>query len=173
MIDQVNPNEWLILKPSAGVIQSGIVQLPKPFFITGTKIATNKEWTLKDNNLTKKTPLIWLLGSIISERFGKESTIDFIADLRLFFLDETNIVNYYTSDHILNVVYPMEQLVAEFLNTIKKDRNFGTIESWEIIDFARFGVESEQGMIKNILDANLSGVELRLKLKKYKENCKC
>jgi len=136
-------------------------------------MATNKEWTLAEKNLTKKTPLIWLLGSITSERFGRESTIQFEADLRLFFLDETDIVNYYTSNHISNVVYPMEQLVDEFLETIKRDRNFGTIESWEIIDFARFGVENEQGMIKNILDANLSGVELRLTLKKYKENCNC
>jgi len=173
IIDQVNPNEWLILKPTIIPVQSGIVQLPKPFFITGTKMATNKEWTLAEKNLTKKTPLIWLLGSITSERFGRESTIQFEADLRLFFLDETDIVNYYTSNHISNVVYPMEQLVDEFLETIKRDRNFGTIESWEIIDFARFGVENEQGMIKNILDANLSGVELRLTLKKYKENCNC
>jgi hypothetical protein len=28
-------------------------------------------------------------------------------------------------------------------------------------------------MFKNILDANLSGVELRIGLEKYKENCKC
>ena len=93
--------------------------------------------------------------------------------MRIFFLDETDIVNYYTADHITNVVYPMEQLVKEFIDTINRNRQFKTIESWEIIEFSRFGVEQENGMFQNILDANLSGVELRITLTKYKENCKC
>jgi hypothetical protein len=39
--------------------------------------------------------------------------------------------------------------------------------------FSRFGVEQENGMFQNILDANLSGVELNLSLTKFKANCKC
>jgi hypothetical protein len=151
----------------------GLITLNAPLFIHGTKKATNLEWTKISNNVTFKTPIIWLLGSLNFKQFGRESTIDIESALRIFFLDETDIVNYYTADHITNVVYPMEQLVKEFIDTINRDRKFKTVESWEIIEFSRFGVEQENGMFQNILDANLSGVELRITLTKYKENCKC
>jgi hypothetical protein len=152
---------------------NGLIKLNAPLFIHGTKKATNLEWTKISNNVTFKTPIIWLLGSLNFKQFGRESTIDIESALRIFFLDETDIVNYYTADHISNVVYPMEQLVKEFIDTINRDRKFKTVESWEIIEFSRFGVEQENGMFQNILDANLSGVELRITLTKYKENCKC
>jgi hypothetical protein len=149
------------------------ISLPEPFFIHGTKKATNREWTILSNNVSSKTPIIWLLGSLNYKQFGRESTIDIESSLRIFFLDETDVTNYYTADHVTQVVYPMEQLAMEFIETINKNRNFKTIEDWEIIEFTRFGVEQENGMFQNILDANLSGVELRITLTKYKENCKC
>jgi hypothetical protein len=39
-------------------------------------------------------------------------------------------------------------------------------------DYSRFGVETDAGMIKNILDADLSGVELNFTLTAYKGTCK-
>ena len=95
----------------------GLITLNQPLFIHGTKKATNLEWTKISNNVTFKTPIIWLLGSLNFKQFGRESTLDIESGLRIFFLDETDIVNYYTADHITNVVYPMEQLVKEFIDT--------------------------------------------------------
>jgi hypothetical protein len=106
-------------------------------------------------------------------RFGRESVIEFESDLRLFFLDETNVTQYLNSAHRENVVEPMERLLNEFLNVVNSDREYKTVEDYEVITFSRFGVENEQGMFKNVLDANLSGVELRVTLSKYKEKCKC
>lgn len=59
------------------------------------------------------------------------------------------------------------------MQVIEDDRQFETVEEFELITFSRFGVETDRGMFENILDANLSGVELRLDLKKYKQNCRC
>tara|TARA_R110000868_G_C10793905_1_gene756547 strand:- start:3 stop:680 length:678 start_codon:yes stop_codon:yes gene_type:complete len=173
IIDEVNPNEWIKVSQVPPPTFEGEALLPVPFYIHGTKKATNREWTLSSDNLLNKTPIIWLLGTLNYKQFGRESTKDFESSLRIFFLDETDVVNYYTADHETNVVYPMEQLAMEFIETINKDRNYKTIEDWEIIEFTRFGVEQENGMFQNILDANLSGVELRITLTKYKENCKC
>jgi len=147
--------------------------LPNPFYLSGTKIAANNEWSKVTNSLMAKTPVIWLLELIRFKSFGRESTKDFETDLRMFFLDETNVTQFYTSDHRSNVVMPMTQLVGEFMEAVKKSRSFQTIDQFEIVTFSRFGVEQEQGVFKNILDANLSGVELRLTLTKYKQNCKC
>jgi hypothetical protein len=70
-------------------------------------------------------------------------------------------------------VGPMTQLVGEFIDTVAGLRQYQTVDQYEIITFSRFGVEQDQGVFKHILDANLSGVELRLSLTKYKQNCKC
>jgi hypothetical protein len=172
LVESLEEDEWLVGQHDTQVLD-GTIYLPQPIFIHGTKKATNREWTILNKNVTSKTPIIWLLGSLNYKQFGRESTIDIESSLRIFFLDETDVTNYYTADHVTQVVYPMEQLAMEFINTINKNRNFKTIEDWEIIEFTRFGVEQENGMFQNILDANLSGVELRITLTKYKENCKC
>ena len=151
----------------------GVISLPAPFYITGTKIATNREWSISTNKLTEKTPLAWLLEIIRVTKRGRESAIDFESELRMFFLDETDILNYYTADHREQVVLPMEKLAKEFMRAIEKNRAFESVVEYQLITFSRFGVETAQGMFENILDANLSGVELRVNLVKYKVNCKC
>lgn len=150
-----------------------VIYLPDPFWITGTKLATNTEWSKAEKNLMKKTPLAWLLEVIRLRKYGRDSVIEFESDLRMFFLDETNVTQYYTADHRANVVYPMERLALEFIKQIEENKNFQTIDNYDIITFSRFGVERENGMFQNVLDANLSGVELRITLTKFKENCKC
>jgi len=150
-----------------------ILYLPTPFWITGTKLATNAEWSKAEKSLMKKTPLAWLLEVIRLRKYGRDSVIEFESDLRMFFLDETNATQYYTSDHRENVVFPMERLALEFIKQIENNRNFQTIDQYDIVTFSRFGVERENGMFQNVLDANLSGVELRITLTKFKENCKC
>lgn len=174
LITDIEPNEWIIATPVNHTNDlNGIVYLTQPYWITGTKLAANMEWTKTNQIVMSKTPLIWLVELIRYRKFGRESTIDFESDLRMFFLDETNVAQYYTADHRENVVIPMEHLVNEFIGVIKNNKSFETIENYEIITFSRFGVEQQNGVFKNILDANLSGVELRINLRKYKQNCKC
>ena len=141
--------------------------------MSGTKIATNNEWTKSTNNLTTKTPLVWLLEVLRIRKYGRGDSRDFECDVRMFFLDETDIRNYYTKDHRENVVYPMQNLAMEFIEIVQKNRQYETLDEWEFITFSRFGVEKDNGMFQNVLDANLSGVELRVRLVKYKVNCKC
>ena len=174
LITDIEPNEWIIAEHVGGANDlDGLIYLPEPYWITGTKLAANMEWTKGNASVLNKTPLIWLVELIRYRKYGRESTVNFESDLRLFFLDETNVTQFYTADHRDNVVYPMEQLVNEFIEVIKANKSFETIENYEVITFSRFGVEQQNGMFKNILDANLSGVELRINLRKYKQNCKC
>jgi hypothetical protein len=172
----VESDEWVTWEP---VQQNntndleGVITLPAPFWITGTMLAANREWTIASNNLLSKLPLVWLLEVIRMTKYGRESTYDFDADVRLFFLDETNAVQFYTADHRANVMYPMEKLSGEFIRCINDNKSFKTLEDYELITFSRFGTEQREGIFQNILDANLSGVELRVRLTKYKANCKC
>ena len=151
----------------------GVFELTAPFFITGTRLAANNEWTIANNNLKFKTPIIWLLETTRERIFGREQTLERASDLRLFMLDETNVKDYFTKDHRVQVVQPMTQLANSLIEVINAKANFEDVEEFQLITFSRFGVEQETGFIKNILDANLSGVELQFTLQKYKENCKC
>lgn len=174
-ITGVNYNESMTANNLSGVapFESGEYMLPEPFFISGTKLAANNEWTIAADDLTQKTPIIWLLEVIRERRYGRGDTRLLSTDLRVFFLDETNVRDFYTADHRREVVYPMTELAEAFLDVVRSDQNFETFEDYELITFSRFGVEQENGMFENILDANLSGVELRFSLTKFKQNCKC
>jgi len=169
VIEEVETDEWLTILDQTGL--SGTFYIQTPYFLGGTRIAANREWTISTPKLASKTPIIWLLHDIDYKVFGRSNTKEWESALRIFFLDETNVVNYYTKDHTQNVVQPMTKLAEEFIEIIEQDRSFETLEEYEIKNFTRFGTEDAGGSFQNILDANLSGVELRLTLSKYKGNC--
>lgn len=174
-IIEISYDVYIIAEPILGGLEvlNGLCYLSNPFFITGTKRATNMEWTLADSNLENKLPLIWLLEVISETGYGKGSSLEKDIDTRLFFLDETDPSQYYTQDHREQVVIPMQKLMLEFLKAVDNDRMYKSVENYRYKTFSRFGVEQETGVIENVLDANLSGVALELTLTRFKENCKC
>lgn len=140
------------------------------FFQTGTRLAANQEWTMADSNLQNKLPLVWLLETINERFYGIQSPLERESELRIFFLNETDITQFYTEDHRNNVVQPMTNLAQSFVNVVNNTPSFKKVDQWQIRTFSRFGVETQQGVVKNILDANLSGVELQITLPVYKTN---
>lgn len=168
--------EWISAEPTQvgqPQFEPGTYYLPTPFYITGTKWATNREWTIADNDLGKKTPIIWLIETITERIMGRENSIEREMDLRLFFLDETNVTDFYTEDHRREVTIPMQNLAESFVESVRQNPIYDNLDPYTIKTFSRFGVETDQGVFQNVLDANLSGVELNITLKKFKENCKC
>ena len=159
-------------------IVEGIAQQivwPKPvYYLSGTRLAANSEWTKGPANITEKLPLIWLLENLNERFYGREASLERSSDLRIFFLEETNVRQFYTKDHRGQVVGPMQELAVEFMRIITQTTRFKQPENFQIKTYSRFGVEDNtrenRGVIKNVLDANLSGVELQLTLDIYKEN---
>jgi hypothetical protein len=174
LVTELVTDSYLVATPLIGETNlSGTIYLPDLFFITGTKRATNTEWTIADANLSNKLPLVWLLEVISETGFGKNSAVEKEMDLRLFFLDETDPSQYYTADHREQVVKPMQKLMLEFIKVVEIERTYKPIENYRFKTFSRFGVENDKGMLQNILDANLSGVSLEVTLSRYKQKCKC
>jgi len=153
-------------------IKSDIL-IPKPTAMFGTRTATNNEWNLKTFNLMDKTPIIWCLELVNETHYGFEASLERDIELKVFFLDETDILNYVTKDHRQQVVKPMLYLAHAFKEVIDKNALFKRIAQFNVLGFSRFGTESVTGMIENILDANLSGTSVQFNLSKYKEGCKC
>lgn len=177
IIDDVENDEWIIATQvvvSDPVINlDGVCELQTPFFITGTKLATNREWTIADINLENKLPLIWMLEIINETGYGNGYSIEREINTNLFFLDETDASQYYTVDHRKQVVVPMSNLMNEFIKTVSKMPSWQTIDQYTYKTFSRFGVEQDTGVVENILDANLSGLSLNVNLIKFRANCKC
>lgn len=120
-----------------------------------------------------KTPIVWLLEMVRYKAYGRENTKEWESELRLFILDETDVTNFYVEDHRINVVLPMEKLANEVIESVNNNKTFQRVDEYDVYSFSRFGVEKDNGVFQNILDANLSGIELRFTLVKYKGNCKC
>ena len=95
-VTEIVYDEYLIAEPISGgaEVLDGTCYLSNPFFITGTKKATNMEWTLADSNLNNKLPLVWLLEIISETGYGRGSLIEKDIETRLFFLDETDPSQY-------------------------------------------------------------------------------
>ncbi|QDP50831.1 MAG: hypothetical protein Unbinned2903contig1001_21 [Prokaryotic dsDNA virus sp.] len=172
-IEYDNWVEWQQISGTSIVPLSGEISIPTPIKLSGTKIAANNEWRVSNLNVGAKTPLVWLLKILSKNEYGREDTRLFSSDLKVFFLDETDVTSFGSAEHTKQVVYPMERLCEYFLKSIKSNRKYKTIDEYQKFYFDRFGVESENGVVQNIIDANLSGVQLQLSLTKYKPNCKC
>jgi len=170
LIDQFEPGESLTVTQQNQPLTplEGVTFLNSPYFQTGTKLAANMEWTKSKNLVIEKTPLIWLFEIIDEGKKGRGDSREFETNFRIFFLDETDPAQYLTEDNRREIVEPMANLAESFLDVIRADRTFKRLDDYNIKSFSRFGVETEQGVVQNILDANLSGVELRFTLTKYK-----
>ena len=174
VVTDIQRDEWIVAVPVGHLNDlDGLFFIKSPFYITGTKLATNREWTIADNDLTAKLPLIWMLELISETIFGRGSSYERTINVELFFLDETDPSQYFTIDHRENVVEPMERLLVEFIETINRKREFENVEEYRIKTFSRFGTENDKGVLQNVLDANLSGLKLEFTLSKFKENCIC
>ena len=93
--------------------------------------------------------------------------------MKILFLDETNILDFTIEQHRQQVVQPMIKLQEEFVKVIDKNAIYKRLKDFNRDTFSRFGKETENGVIKNILDANLSGVIIDISVPKFKDMCKC
>lgn len=147
--------------------------LTPPFAIVGTPMATNIEWTNYSRNLATKTPLIWLLENHTEKVYGAEASLERDINMKVLFLDETDILKYTIEQHRQQVVQPMIKLQEEFIKVIDENTIYKRLKDFNRDTFSRFGKETENGVIKNILDANLSGIIIDISVPKFKDMCKC
>lgn len=156
------------------IVAKNTLTLISPKFLFGTHTSANNELTIKRQKTNDVLPLIWLVENIGEVEYGKQSTIERDSSLRLFFLDDIDPSNGLNEDFRKNVVSPMLNLKDEFLRVVNANPIFKEYSSVDIRTITRFGNEKEKGVFENILNDNLSGVELRITLNIYKKNkCNC
>lgn len=149
----------------------GVAYLELPTYKYGTPKATNKEW--KPNELGV-TPCIWLVEPVEEQPFGRESSIERESDLRLLFLDSRDAVNWLNKDIHEQRSRSLYALQEEFVNTIERNSIFKRFSNYSLRNLTKLGTESAQGFEKNIINSDLTALDLRLTLPIYKgSKCNC
>ena len=165
------------------VFPNGVISIAKrtvftikePKFLFGTRINANNEYRLRGKDNRTKLPLCWLVESINETEYNVKSSKERDVTLRIYLLDDNNPTQYLTEDYRLNVVSPMLALKDEVKRVIENNVLFELPTSYSVRTITRFGNENESGSFENIIEDNLSGVELSVTLPIYKsgKNCNC
>jgi len=150
------------------------VYLKAPIFLYGTPLEVNSEWGLLTKIEKDKIPFIWLILPANEVPFGRESSIEREAELRLIFSDNRLVTSWKIKDIHNFRVQSLLNMVEEFKKVIVQNPIFKTVTDYRQKVLDKLGTESEKGFINNIIDANLTSVDLRLTLPIYKGmNCIC
>ena len=159
----------------APIAPVGPLTLELPTFFIGTPLRTNNEWRDFSSNEMNKTPFIWMLEPTSEEIQGFKSSIERVSDIHLVVLDSNNSQQWQTGDVHDNRLQAIYNLVEEIRKAIALNVAYfdNSAETVKIKNFTRFGSESAQGFDANIIDADLTGVEMRFTLSVIKQACKC
>lgn len=149
-------------------------RLYNPFYFYGTPMQVNSEWGSVTKVEVDKIPFIWLIEPLNENPFGRESALERTSEIRLLFVDGRFVTNWKVKDIHEFRIQSLLNMVEQFENAVNENRIFQKVTDYRIKTLTKLGSESEQGFLKNILDANLTAVELRFTLPIYKGyNCKC
>jgi hypothetical protein len=130
--------------------------------VHGTHRVADQEWLKSVNHDVRLgIPLIWLVETIPGERYPKDHAQDFDALPRMFFLDETNPREALNPEQRQQGVKPMLSLVTAFYEALDDSYELSRTKGSFERTISRFGTEDKEGVIENILSANLGGVEIR------------
>lgn len=177
-VDKFEQDDWLELTPisPAPAFNDTVIFAPEVKFLHGTPTSVNNEYLAMESRQLKKTPFVWLLETYTEDSLELDSSIEAAYNARFFFME--GAVDEQSNDKIhTNAIKPMKALTEGFLDVIRGDFKFKTLSDIARTPRPRFGVEVlNRGSDRKILDAGLSGYDMRLKLEVYdvtlcKNNC--
>lgn len=144
-----------------------------PYYFKGTPMAVNMEWKKFSSYEGVKLPLIWLLQPT-NEVFRERNTVERVSDIKFFLLCGADFTNDFTDDFRRKNVQPLFELAKCITESVNRNSMyFNKLVDHRTRDFSKFGTEEKTGIVKSIIDSNLSGVELTFSLEVLKKNCKC
>ena len=143
------------------------MNIDAPFFIHGTPKNASNEFTKVDEDI--KYPFVYLYEIYAEEvKTDRTNPTAYSANLRLFFLDETNPEDYLTQDQYSEVIRPVRSLVELFLDPITSGESVQFVEQtsdFTMIPWVNFGkFQDARGNEKYIFKDKISGYELKINL---------
>ena len=157
-----------------GFFDSESASLYFPHYFYGTPMQVNSEWGAVTKIEVNKIPFIWLIEPLNENTFGRDNSLERTSEIRLLFVDGRFVTNWKVKDIHEFRIQSLLNMVEQFKESVNANRIFQRVTDYRVKTLTKLGSESEQGFLKNILDANLTAVELRFTLPIYKGyDCKC
>lgn len=149
---------------------SATYSLLDPFFLSGTRYATNREWTNASDREEDKLPLIWFhFNPFPTEVYERNTANAFVSEwtnINVFFLDNYDSLNWITKDNIENKIEPLRALAWAFIESAESQRcGYRVSDKVTYKHYPVFGSENANGIDKKILNADLSAVHINFNLK--------
>jgi len=150
------------------------VNIERPLYFHGTPVVMNQEWKAKDHLEFNKVPGIWLLEPVEEQAQDTQSAVERRSELRVLFFDSRDGVNWTNGDIHAERSLLLYSMVDEFIRTIEREPLFGRYSNYSVRNLTKLGREDQTGFVKNIIDSDLTALDLRLTLPIYKtSNCDC
>lgn len=150
------------------------VYLERPLYVHGTPKTTNIEWTKLTNNELAKVPFIWLVEPVQERFMGDESSVERESEIRVLFCDNRDGSQWTNGDIHAERSKTLYKMIDSFVEAIQRNPIFKRYTDFSTRNLTKLGTENAQGFEKNVIDAELTAIELRLTLPIYKvSNCKC
>lgn len=169
-IDESN-RTILVMNPNVTV--NSVVKLPDTPFFIGSRMITSSEWLLYSNDYRDKVPFVWLNFPAGIEKItnDKEYQVELWKNIRLFFVADMDRSQWVSKETLDN----RTKVLSIWANFFKKAVQYPLEIESKITEFPHpiFGVETENGAIKDIIDGNLSAVSIGFDLTVKEVDCFC
>lgn len=154
------------------LVAGNVVSMPSIYYYRGTRKAVNTEFKLRSENW-EELPLIWLVNPI-EETFYRKDPRERSSEIRFFLLCNADFENDLTKDFREKNIVPLLALAESIYQSVNANtKMFNKLNEYRTRDFSKFGVEDTTGVIKSIIDSNVSGVDLRFTLETLVQPCNC
>ena len=153
----------------------GNLTIERPKFFIGTPLKTNEEWKTFSKNEMKKVPFIWQVEPTKEKKQPLNSQNERTSEVFFVLLDNSSSDKWLTKEVHQNRLQSLYNLVTEIEKAINSNKLwFEEMKTAiDVKNFNRFGTETIQGFDRNIIDADLTGIEMKFTLVVRKQSCKC
>jgi hypothetical protein len=160
-VTSINGN---IITVSGGSVPVGEMTYPVTYFFNGTPIMVGNELD-RVLDASQKTPMAYLYEPLTDDFNDEESMIERDSRIRLFFLDQSNFMDWDTEQHYSGAVQPMYELAQAFVAYLRTNGGVGELGDYSITYIPNFSiVRNQNGTTKKIFNDDLSGVELSISI---------
>lgn len=173
-IESVNQESNLITF-TGDVLKSDTIRLPEPTLFVGSRMVTSSEFHIYSNDYNEKLPMLWLnFPSNISLHEPEKSLglnyDELWKNLRLFFIADSDREQWTSKETLEFRTEVLTKMARYFIKNISYPYKVSFKDDIATYKFLPiFGIETEKGAIKEIIEGNLSAVFIDFNL--YFNNC--
>ncbi len=158
---------------NSNVTLNSVVKLPDTPFFIGSRMVTSSEWLLYSHDYKDKVPFVWLNFPAGIEKIinGSRTENEIWNNIRLFFVADMDRAQWVSKETIDNRTKILSLWANSFIKSVRYPLGIDS----SITEFPHpiFGVETENGAIKDIIDGNLSAVSIDFDLSVLECECDC